>query len=63
MIITDVPGTAGLHLKFSIVCTLAATATTARNREGASSARRSDIKPPVETPVEKRGSGLCRTRK
>src|SRR6202521_2821020 len=52
MIMTeDVPCSAGLHLKFSGVGRFAATAATARKREGASSARRNAILPPRETPV------------
>jgi hypothetical protein len=41
MIMTeDVPAPAGLHLKFSGIGTFAATAATARKRDGASSAKR-----------------------
>ncbi len=59
MIMTEeVPLRVGLHLKLSGVCTLADTAATARNREGASSARRSAMKPPRELPAAnmRRGS-------
>src|SRR5262249_19325083 len=58
MIMTEeVPVGAGLHLKLPGVGTWADTAATARNVEGAPSARRNAMKPPREVPAAKARPG------